>query len=450
MEVLHLAAKLSYLFPNETRYLNDSEKIWNWIFSFDNGYGLMSDSYLVSTGAVPEQCCNSTTSGLYTKCKNSKVPGTAYNQGLLLSASALLYVRTGNETYLKTGMRALEAILTNHTTKDGILVDEQRGFQTYQTQCVDGEDPGGDYFSFNGVFMLHLGYFTEILAKNKSLPIETFKRISSLVYNTSNAAWSRSAVLLPLKEKDVCDVGSMSNATYPKFHWWWGQKVTQQKIIPPDPRKWFRKSTLRCVTLVEAQLWEGFLGSEDKCREKCEKNSSCSKYLYQIVPQSSVPGTDCWTWSYNRSDHYCRQVDSNFITGVLRPDPEATCASRCGSKEPVKMRRGVCYCDHDCAKHLDCCLDYADVCIPQNASKCNSMCTVGDQDLFAHPILGGGYCWCDYGCRGDTCCADYIQQCVKVPIPLCMDARSQGSAYNLFLAHLKMTQMESNFTKLYE
>ena len=446
MEFLHLSTKLAYMFPNETKYLNDSQKIWNWIFTFDNGYGLMSDSYLVSTGAIPERCCNYTSSGSYTKCSNSKIPGTSYNQGLLISASAFLYVRTGNETYLMVGMKALEAILTNYTTKEGILIDEQRGFQSYESTCVNGGDPGGDYFSFNGVFMLHLAYFMETLANNKSLPPETFNKIKNLVEKTSDAAWTKSAVWPPFKKKDICDIGHDNpNVTYPKFHWWWGQEVVEQQILPPDPRQWFRKTTLRCVTLApESQLWEGMLGSEDKCREKCEKNSTCSKYLYQIDPQSAVPGTDCWIWSYNRSDHVCHQYDYNFVTGVLRPDPEASCAGKCGSKVPIKMKQGMCYCDRNCTKHFDCCLDYADVCLPQNAITCTGLCN-NYQNLLARVIPGGGYCWCDYGCRLDTCCTDYIQKCQQTPIPLCLDARSQGSAFNLFLVHLKLTEVISDY-----
>ena len=32
LEAMHLAAKLAYTLPNETRFLNDSEKLWNWFF----------------------------------------------------------------------------------------------------------------------------------------------------------------------------------------------------------------------------------------------------------------------------------------------------------------------------------------------------------------------------------------------------------------------------------
>ena len=53
LEILHLSSKLAYLFPNESRYLERAERIWSWLFSFDDGNGLMSELGLVSTGAVP-------------------------------------------------------------------------------------------------------------------------------------------------------------------------------------------------------------------------------------------------------------------------------------------------------------------------------------------------------------------------------------------------------------
>lgn len=156
--------------------MDDALKIWEWFFTFDNGFGLMSDQYLVSTGAVPEKCCNSTVRNPYTKCSNTKISGTSYNQGLLISASAFLYKRTGNKTYLNVGLRALEAIFQNYTTKEGVLVDEARGYQTYQYECLWSEDPGGDWYSFNGIFMNHLTYFTTLLANDPNLPTQTIKK----------------------------------------------------------------------------------------------------------------------------------------------------------------------------------------------------------------------------------------------------------------------------------
>ena len=451
VEMLHLAAKLAYMLPEESRFLDSAEKIWDWFFSFDDGYGMMSDEFLVSTGVVPERCCNAT-SNLYTRCHNTRVSGTAYNQGLLMSASAYLYLRTGNKSYLSIGIRAVEAILANYTTKDNILIDEPRSFQSYSYSCYEGSDPGGDWYSFNGIFMLHLGYFTELLATSGDLPDNLLKRIHSLVQNTSNAAWTKSAVYPPFKGiNNGCDPGSKPinvKAKLPKFHWWWNNNQVQQ-AIPPDPRYYFHKVELRCAG-NNTQIWDGLVGSELNCTLKCNKYENCSKYLYQVY-QDSVQGIDCWLWSYNRSDHECGPFDDyyDFNVGVKRPIGNATCAGRCGSTEPQKLVNGtVCYCDANCSKHLDCCIDYADHCYPKKPISCKNRCT----KPAAQPIPGGGYCWCDYGCNrwfsdnnsDGSCCPDYPEQCAQLAIPVCLDARSQGSALNLFLSHMSISNYHKN------
>ena len=174
-------------------------------------------------------------------------------------------------------------------------------------------------------------------------------------------------------------------------------------------------------------------------------NTSCSKYLYQ-TDQLAVPGLDCWIWSYNRSDHICNGSDTDFNVGVKRPIGNATCAGHCGSKEPQNLTHGVCYCDADCTKHLDCCLDYAEQCVKEKYLSCKGLCNKPQ----AQAIMGGGYCWCSAGCLGGyndnnsvhgSCCYDYNQECMSIKLPTCLDARSQGSAVNLFLAHLKVTEL---------
>ncbi len=447
VEALHFSAKLAHTFPNESRYKEDALKIWDWFFSFDGGYGLMSNKYLVSSGAIPEKCCNSTSES-YSRCYNSGFSGTSYNQGLLMSSSAYLYVLTGNITYLNTGLRLLDAIQKNYTTSEGILVDEPRSYQSYEGSCWGGADPGGDWYSFNGIFMLHLGYFTELLSQNKSLQPEVLDGIKSLVDRTSDAAWNKSSVWPPFDYTDSCNVGVNPvdpNATYPKFHWWWGKDVILQ-FIPPDPKYFFHRRKLRCVANKgSSPLWSGKTKKEKACLEKCKDNKACAKYQFKISKPKKRD--DCWLWSFNRSDHSCRQKDSDYNIGIKRPVGNATCASKCGTKDPQPIDHGVCYCDSSCAVHMDCCLDYADHCQPEKPIMCKGNCT----DVTPRPIPHGGYCWCFDGCNGwftdnnsdGSCCFDYPKECILggTDIPLCLDGRSQGSALNLFLTQLKLSMI---------
>lgn len=343
------------MFPNESRYLQDAEKIWNWFFSFDNGSGFISEKNLLSTGAIPEKCCNST-SDSYSRCYNTKLTGTSYNHGVMMSASAYLYLTTANTTYLKFGFKLLDAILANYTSKEGLLVNEPRSYQSFVGSCWANADPGGDWYSFNGIFMLHLGYFTDILAKNNSLRPQDFERISSLVHRTSDSAWNKSAVWSPFPY-DGCSIGVTDQISkYPKFHWWWGKEVTHQ-IIPPDPRYFFHRRKLGCMASNGSQpLWRGREKNEMACMDKCKSNANCSKYQFKIVsPKHSKKTPNCWLWSFNRSDHTCRINNPDFKIGIKRPVGNATCLSKCNSKEPQAIDHGYCFCDTDCAFHMDCC-----------------------------------------------------------------------------------------------
>ena len=445
--MIHLGSKLAFMFPNEARYLQSVEKIWDWFFSFDNGRGLLSDNSLVSTGAIPADCCNSSTIDPFRKCHNSKIPGTSYNQGLLMSSSAYLYRRTRDKKYLDTGLKILEAVFMNYTTKEGILIDEPRTYQTYNIvyRCLGtSSDPGGDWYSFQGILMIHLSYFTELLAEDGSLSSETLERIKKLTNTTSDSAWTNSSVWPPfrLNLNDACNTNGFSlTSKYPKFHWWWGENVLQQ-IMPPDPQLFFHKTTLRCFG-NETQLWEGTVTDENSCKAMCMENSNCSKYLYH---QNAPKQLNCWIWPYNRTNHVCNGTDVDYNVGFKRPVGNATCIGRCGSTAPQPVVHGVCYCDEDCPKHRDCCLDYAKTCQPKEPISCKGICNT----VQTRPLIGGGYCWCSSGCNpwftdnnsDGSCCLDYPEQCQSVAMPSCLDARSQGSALNLFLAHYRISKLQ--------
>ncbi len=450
VQAMHLSAKLAYLHPNGTEYLNWAERIWNWFFSFNNGRGIVTDQNILSTGLVPERCCNATSSS-YTRCRNSNIHGTAYNQGIFLSAAAYLYLGTGNKSYIEASIRVIDAVIANYTFSDGVLMDESRSYQSYSDVCSAGADPGGDWYSFNGVFMLHLSYYIDLLTKNGSLPLDTLKKIGDFVQKTSDSAWKKSAVWPPFNNTNGCKYGSApidKNASYPKFHWWWEKDETGQ-MIPPDPRYFFHKFKVHCASIGnDTQIWKGMIGSELKCTLECNKYKNCSKYLYQLN-QNEVPGYDCWIWSYNRTDHICNQTDPNWNIGVKRPIGDVSCANKCGSSEPQVLDEGVCYCDANCSKSLDCCSDYADYCTPKKPITCNGHCNKAEPQA----IPGGGYCWCDSACNPSytdnnsdgSCCADYPQQCLGVKMPPCLDARTQGSALNLFLGHVSVSQAMKSY-----
>ena len=450
VEMLHFSSKLAYMFPEQSQYLLDAQKIWNWIFSFDDGYGLMSDKYLLSTGAIPERCCNATHNDSFSRCHNSKISGTSYNQGILISSSAYLFLRTGDHKYLNVGLRAVQAILQNYTTKDGVFLDEPRSYPTYQTSCSGvPSDPGGDFYSFQGIFMLHLGYFIDLLYPENVLSLYELESIKTLVELTSNAAWTRSAMWPPFNTSvDVCNTnGPSAKAGVPKFQWWWNNNVDlTQQAIPPDPRHFFQKTELHCAPLHgnNTQLWAGLANTEVNCSYQCQINPNCSKYLFRSYQTAGK--IDCWHWSYNRSNHICNKLNYNFNVGIRRPFGNATCASKCYSKEPQKLDYGVCYCDEDCVKHFDCCLDYANHCAPPGPITCKGLCNT----LEPRPIPGGGYCWCNAGCVGgftdnnsySSCCPDYYEQCENIVMPTtCSDCRSQASALGLFLTHMKVANM---------
>jgi hypothetical protein len=437
MEMLHFSSKLAVMFPNNTEYASNARKVWDWMLSFENGRGLVNEQNLITTGLMPELCCNSTSKDLHRKCYSSKLAGTSYNQGLLLSAAAHMYAFTEEKRYLDYGLMVLDGVLANYTTPDGLLLDEPRSGQTYRDYCAAGNDPGGDWYSFNGIFMLHLSYFVDILNSKKVLHDDYLQRIKQLVERTSDAAWSKSAVWPPFPASDACDTGQAtpSNVTAPKFHWWWVQDKKQQ-VLPPDAGLYLHKTDLKCVG-AGTQLWDGPVSDEQVCESKCTRNPKCSKYLF------TYHGNHCWTWSYNRTDHICNGSDHDYNVGVKRPVGHASCKGRCGSDKPLPVGKGVCYCDALCTTHLDCCLDYADQCVRQDYLSCAGLCN----KVQAQAIKGGGYCWCFHGCNPNftdnnsmgSCCADYPEQCIGVAMPTCLDSRTQGSALNLFIAHMKLS-----------
>lgn len=137
------------------------------------------------------------------------------------------------------------------------------------------------------------------------------------------------------------------------------------------------------------QLWERRMYQEELCMQNCTADPECSKYLYQNQ-QSADAKIDCWIWPYNRTNHVCDEVDLGYVLGVVRPVGNATCAGYCNLSKPLKLDRGVCYCDLNCTAYLDCCPDYANHCTPRGVYSCKEQCWRAVHNA----VHGEGYCWC--------------------------------------------------------
>ena len=95
-------------------------------------------------------------------------------------------------------------------TVGGVLRDEPRSYQSYKyDDHFPGSDSGGDWYSFNGIFMLHLEYFVDVLSRNGSLPPDILKDINDLVQKTSDSAWTMSTSWPPFdSSSNGCGPGS--------------------------------------------------------------------------------------------------------------------------------------------------------------------------------------------------------------------------------------------------
>lgn len=182
--------------------------------------------------------------------------------------------------------------------------------------------------------------------------------------------------------------------------------------------------------------------------------------------------TVCWLYRRmagvdRQSEAGCTELDGRYVVGARRPaNPSAdavphngphndlaSCSARgCTTSGHDDAPGPACRCDTACARHLDCCLDYADACLPSSTRmpSCEGRCHVASaggakQHSPPLPIPGGGYCYCDEQCDNDFtdnnshggCCADYQWKCAAggERDPLCRDARTQAQAVNAFVAH---------------
>jgi hypothetical protein len=449
VELLHVGARLGNA---------SAERVWDWLFSFDDGNGLIAPNGILSTGAQPEWCCSPSsaaqgaspyTGQLGARCTNSNVPGMSYGHGLLLSSAALLHNSTGDPKYLHAAARLLEAALANLTDAggSGAVSDVQRGSRSAATACNGyGDDPGSDFFSFKGIFVTHVAYTARYLHSSGNLPPESRAKIEKMLNVSGASVWTNARFSPPWS--DLCSAPQGADAARagpfeeafgplaidpPKFAWWWSS-ATGPLETPPDPRVWYRRGGLNCT--YSSVVWSGRLADEEQCMGRCAAEGACAKYTFapEKPPsgQSSRPNADwgrCLLFPQpvgeaRTSEEGCTRITgtSQILFGAKRPPPPtdtstgvATCAAagRCSDSDPAALESGelgreaasACMCDDVCARHLDCCLDYVTACIApaQQTPTCDGRCTRTEDTTAAAavPLPGGGYCFCDPGCHNE-------------------------------------------------
>ena len=452
VEVLYTAAKLaiSSTSPvNRTRFLDSAQKIWNWIFAFDNGRGLLASNGIMSTGALPASCCSSKSAAVAAnvssghKCVNSGVPGMSYNHGLLMSSAAILYNITGKSDYLTRGLALLDAAYENLTNSDGAVRDLQRGSRSLVTspsECAAySGDPGSDFFSFKGIFVTHLNYFAKTLHDLAALKSDALAKVRSIAANSSNNVWTKSRVAPPFKgTKDACGFAE-KNASYSKYHWWWTTSNVSIET-PPNPYLWFDKAGLSCTYDLNSSFifWNGTASSEDECKSRCanETYSNCTKFMFKtndddVGVEGSCP---CFACDGTPCDHcvYClpegkkacptKQSQGCYTTSKVACD--------CDTPPPLpKIPKCVLYkqipwSGFDRKNGSSCAVPNYQFTVvakrpppPTNTStSCRGRCDNNSTSA------RNGSCFCDAACaRHMDCCLDYVDECftAEQQVPSC-------------------------------
>ncbi|MEP0918191.1 carbohydrate-binding protein [Leptolyngbya sp. DQ-M1] len=126
--LLSVAAKLNLREPNDKRYLEWSQKIWNWY----QQSGMINAENLVNDG-------------LDSNCRNNGKTIWTYNQGVLIGALVDLYRGTKDAELLKQAEAIADASIVK-LARNGIL----------REPCEDNNDCGNDGPQFKGIFMRNL------------------------------------------------------------------------------------------------------------------------------------------------------------------------------------------------------------------------------------------------------------------------------------------------------
>eukprot|EP00299_Pterocystis_sp_00344_P016386 c8222_g1_i2.p1 GENE.c8222_g1_i2~~c8222_g1_i2.p1 ORF type:complete len:579 (+),score=91.41 c8222_g1_i2:35-1771(+) len=362
-------------------YLTRAEWLWDWFMGFDSGRGLLDGNNLISSGAVPldstdKMCCNATSASLTEKkCINERGLGFSYNQGMFLAACSYMYQATDDIEFVKLGENVLLAVAENMTI-NGVLVEQTTPSKTWAGTCSYNQDPGGDWYSFKGVFMTRLGDF--LIGTKNVISDAALSAAKLLVSRTSDSAWTHASSFPPFAKNDVCNsqMGVVVNATAPKFLWEW-----HIDSKPSSTLSYYRSMSTGCELDLLTSRWVSNVENETMCQMKCSQLSSCDKYYY--CPSNSCEHMNCWLAAesnFTTANTTCKQISQHLVVGTkkLKTSP-ISCVGRCGEDTGA-----LCRCDVGCGDRDDCCLDFISV-----------------------------------------CSADFV----------CFDARSQGSALSLFVTH---------------
>jgi len=108
------------------------------------------------------------------------------------------------------------------TNSEGLLIEQPTPPDPYHSgQCRFVNSPGGDWYSFKGIFLRHLGYFVSEVG-HLALNASQLTRIHAFVKTNADAVWNFASASAPFPWADVCNENQDFRGTEPwKFHWQW-------------------------------------------------------------------------------------------------------------------------------------------------------------------------------------------------------------------------------------
>lgn len=240
------------------------------LWRFFTDVGLLGDDFLVHdnvTGTADGSfhCCNSTAKP-YCEARNTIT--WSYNQGMFLGAMVDLHGLTGDDSYLKMGVKNLDSVAAKMTQAIGsahLVLREPVGLKVQDGKCNSHHDPsesaGGDLYSFKAVFMQQLPRF--LSAARHLMQPDQLAVVTQLVKDSSDAAWA-SRTLPPFPTSDVCNQfrePPVPEGGPPKFSWDWGP-LPEGEFTCMDARTQSQVLSLFVADLQIAQMLRNSVSGE--------------------------------------------------------------------------------------------------------------------------------------------------------------------------------------------